>query len=113
MHDLMYANKIICFLKEKVALEDRKKRIVVNVVLGPFTHVTIDSLKAAFDAVLANEELGRVELCVKKNEVSIKCKKCGFVTKSAQPVFSCSACKCPDFEILSPEEFIIQSFEIK
>ncbi|MBI4981986.1 MAG: hydrogenase maturation nickel metallochaperone HypA [Candidatus Omnitrophica bacterium] len=113
MHDLMYANKIICFLRENVSAQDRGKRIVVNVMLGPFTHVTVDSLKAAFGAVLAKEDFGNVELCVKKNEVSIKCKKCGFISKSAEPLFSCSVCNCPDFDILSAEEFVIQSIEIK
>lgn len=113
MHDLTYANKIITVLKGTFSGKDLEKRIVVNVVLGPFTHVTEASLRAAFQALAEKEHCRGVVLNVTKQEALVKCRKCAFVIRCAKPVFICSQCGHQELDLLNTEEFLIQSIEIE
>jgi hydrogenase nickel insertion protein HypA len=112
MHDLTYANKIIAILKDKFHRRDFQKQVVVNVSLGPFTHVTPESLRAAFDAVAEKENFNNVSLSVKNNKVSVKCKKCGNIIDSGEPVLACPACGHRGLDLINSEEFVVESVEI-
>jgi len=112
MHDLMYANKIIALLKEKFPGKQMPGDIRVVVCLSPLSHVTADSLRAAFQALAEKEGFKDVALDIEKSEVSIKCRKCAAITKISNPVFSCPACQGADFEILNHQEFLIKSIKI-
>lgn len=111
MHDIMYADKIVAVLREKFRGKKPGKHIVVNVVLSPFTHVTADSLRAAFQALAGKGDFKDVALNIEKSEVSIKCRKCGAVTKISMPVLACPSCQEADFDILDNQEFLIRSIE--
>lgn len=111
MHDITYANKIISLLKKEFTTGKIGEKIKVSVSLSPFTHVTADTLRAAFRALADREGFKNVTLYIKKEKVSIKCKKCGTLTKASSPVFNCPACKEADFDILNHQEFLIKAIE--
>ena len=113
MHDMHFANRIIVSLKEEIGKRKNYRSIGVNIVLGPFTHVTPESLRSAFAVLNEKEGLRGVLLNIQKNKAAIKCRKCLKVTKIAGPVTSCPACGMSDFELLNREEFVISSIEIK
>jgi hydrogenase nickel incorporation protein HypA/HybF len=113
MHDIVFAGKIISLLKEKVGREGNYKNIAVNVALGPFTHVTRESLAGAFDLLKAKEGFQNVALHITTVKAAIKCRKCGVTTKITKPTVACPECGCADFELENPEEFIIESMEIE
>jgi len=112
VHDIMFAKKIIELLKDKVA-DFSYQRMTVNVTLGPFTHVTEQSLRSAF--ALLNEESGikNVSLNIRKNKAAIKCNKCKVSSDIDAPVNACPLCGAEDFELINNEEFIIDSLEIE
>jgi len=112
MHDLMYANKIIAILKEKFPGRQIRGDTRVAVCLSPLSHVTADSLRAAFQTLAEKEGFENVALDIEKSEVSIKCRKCGMITKISVPLFTCPACQEADFEILNHQEFLIKSIEM-
>jgi len=112
MHDIMYANKIIVLLKEKFPGKVTPGNVKVAVCLSPLSHVTAESLRAAFQTLADKDGFKDVALDVEKGEVSIKCRKCSAITKISGPVFTCPACKGADFEILNHQEFLIKSIEI-
>jgi len=112
MHDITYANKIISLLKDKLTGDQRRKHITVTVALGPFTHVTEDSLRAAFEAQLGGDEFKNVTLSVETSEAAVKCRKCLVATKITKPVFACPACGEPDFDIIDGDLFLIKAIEI-
>jgi len=112
MHDIIFAKNIIDLLKEKAAGHCHQ-RITVNITLGPFTHVTEQSLRSAF--ALLNEEAGfkGVFLNIRKNKARIKCNKCKVSSDINAPINTCPLCGADDFELINNEEFIIDSLEIE
>ena len=112
MHDIWYASKIIILLKEKIGPDKKYKSASVNVVLGPFTHVTKESLISAFEVLNEKEGFKNVSLNIKKNKAAIECKKCGVTTQIEKAVTACPKCNCNDFNLKNTEEFIIESIEI-
>lgn len=111
MHDITYANKIISLLKEKLSGQDRQKPIVVTVAMGAFSHVSQQSLRAAFSALSA-DEFKNVTINVETAPVRLKCKKCQVETKTSKPLFACPACGEPDFDITDGELFLIKAIEV-
>ena len=113
MHDIWFASKIILLLRDKISEVSRAKKVTVNVVLSPFTHVTRESLTEAFKMLSSRENLGNVELSIATSGVSIKCGKCGVTSEVTRPVSACPKCGSADLEIGNVEEFVIESLEIK
>ncbi len=112
MHDIMFAGRIVALLKDKIGKDAEQKHIAVNIALGPFTHVTPESLCSAFKMLSEKENFKNVTLNIKTERVIIKCNKCGVFTKITGPVAACPECGCGDFEIENAEEFTIQSIEV-
>ncbi len=56
MHDMWFASKIVVSLKEKISGATAPRHVTVNVTLSPFTHVTQESLRAAFQTLTEKEE---------------------------------------------------------
>ncbi|MFH0855823.1 MAG: hydrogenase maturation nickel metallochaperone HypA [Candidatus Omnitrophota bacterium] len=113
MHDMHFASRIAVLLKEKIGNKQDCKGVKVNIILGPFTHVTPESLRSAFTLLNENEGFKNVLLDIRKNKPGIKCNKCHKAAEIAAPVASCPACGASDFELLNNEEFIIESIEIE
>ncbi|MDD5567995.1 MAG: hydrogenase maturation nickel metallochaperone HypA [Candidatus Omnitrophica bacterium] len=111
MHDIWFASKIIVSLKEKIGKIDNYKAVTVNIVLGPFTHVTPESLSSAFSMLGEKDGFGGVKLNIRKDKARIKCRKCKTSVEIASPVGACPACGTDDFELENSEEFIIESIE--
>ena len=112
MHDMWFASKIVVCLKEKISEATAPRHVTVNVALGPFTHVSRESLRAAFQMLMDKEDFKNVTLNIEKNQAVIKCKKCGTSTKISEPVVACPKCQSTDFDINNGEEFLMQSVEL-
>lgn len=112
MHDLMFAGKIIDLLKEKIGQGPAPKQVTVNIILGPFTHVTEKSLRVSFGMLSKQEGFKNVCLRIKKNKAVIKCRKCKVSTEIVKPAVKCPKCGRGALEIGNTEEFVIGSIEI-
>jgi len=113
MHDVSFANRIIFLLKEKIGKSKDYKGIIVNIALGPFTHVTAESLRSAFDLLNEKEGFKDVSLNIQKHKAQIKCRRCKAVTQIPAPIINCPSCGADDFEPIMSEEFLIESLEIE
>ena len=113
MHDVHFASRIVSLLKENSGQIKNAQSVKINVVLGPFTHVTPESLRSAFALLNENEGFKNVLLNIRKNKAGIKCHKCQKATEISAPVASCPSCGASDFELLNNEELIIESIEIE
>lgn len=113
MHDMWFAAKIVALLKEKKSEGIEPRRITVNIILSPFTHVTGKSLLSAFGMLGTPEGVSDATLNIKTGEILIRCDKCGKNTKITAPVSACPVCGSGSFQIQNPDEFLIDSIEIK
>ena len=109
MHDTVFAGKIIGALKETV--KNKESGVVVDVVLGPFTHVTKESLIGAFNALNEKEGYLNVSLNVRKNRAAINCRACWETTEIDKPVFACPICGSTKIELVPQEEFVIEAIK--
>ncbi len=112
MHDISFANKIIALLKQQTQQKKQYESIVVNVVLGAFSHVSPESLSGAFAMLSDKEGFKNVSLNIEKNKPQIKCNKCNKNVDISDPIANCPLCGKNDFQLLNSEEFIIKSIEI-
>jgi len=112
MHDVMFAGRIITLLKKEISKGIVPKQIKVNIKLGPFTHVSPESLRSAFEILNEKEQIKNVSLNISTERAVIKCNKCGSSTKISKPVAACPQCDCGDFLIENADEFVVQSIEI-
>jgi hydrogenase nickel incorporation protein HypA/HybF len=110
MHDIMFAGRIIHLLKTNLG-QDKSKRATVNVMLGPFTHVTPESLRSAFALLSKQEGFTNAALNIEKRKAAIKCAKCRKTTEIDSPVVTCPSCGADDFDLLNTEELVIMSIE--
>jgi Zn finger protein HypA/HybF involved in hydrogenase expression len=110
---MWFAGKIIVCLRDKLnSVAAAPKHIAINTALSPFTHVTEESLRAAFRMLIEKEDFKNVTLNIKKNKAVIKCKRCGAAASISKPIFACPECQSADFDINKGEEFSIESIEI-
>jgi len=112
MHDISFANRIIALLKQEPNIKKPYESIVVNIALGPFTHVSPESLSGAFAMLGEKEGFKKVSLNIEKNKPQIKCNKCRKNVEISGPIAACPLCGKNDFELFNSEEFIIKSIEI-
>lgn len=113
MHDLTFAKRIVSLLKEKLGAGKGHSKASVSVVLGPFTHVTPESLRSAFLLLNEKEGFNDVSLDIKKHKAKIRCKKCRKEIETASPLTSCPFCGGGEIDLLNGEEFTIESIEIE
>ncbi len=112
MHDMRFAQEIIACLREKLGGRKQGGPSTVNVVLSPFTHVTEETLRAAFRELLEKEDHKDVSLAVKIGKIPVKCTGCGKDFFISKPEFTCTSCGSAGFDILNNKEFVIESVEI-
>lgn len=112
MHDIMFAGKIVSLLKKQLG-QDKQRAAVVNVSLGPFTHVTPESLRSAFAILSKQEGFTKVSLKIEKRKASIKCGMCRTETVIDSPAVVCPSCGASDFDLINTEEFVISSIELE
>lgn len=113
MHETRFANEIIFHLKDMLAKHDSVKSVLVNVSLSPFSHVTSEGLKGAFELLAEVEGFKNVNLQVKPLMLQISCKDCGNNFKSQKMTFHCSRCLSTNIDIKRDKEFSIDSMEIE
>ena len=65
MHETRFANEIIFHIKDTLAKRGPVKSALVNVSLSPFSHVTSEGLKGAFELLAEVEELKNISLKIK------------------------------------------------
>ena len=114
MHETVFSNEIIRVVNEKAKSLDVNSKInCINVRLSPLSHVSPDTLKAAFLQMAGLSNLKDISLNVKPSEVKLQCKSCGRRFKALESVFSCPYCKDSNFDIEEEQEFFIESIEVE
>jgi Zn finger protein HypA/HybF involved in hydrogenase expression len=113
MHETRFVNEIIAVLKEQKGKGDGSGRAVVTVRLSPFSHVSADNLRGAYEALVKGAEFHDVELNILPLEILLVCKSCKRSSRVAKRVFGCPFCNSADVDIQMDKEFFVESIEIE
>jgi len=112
MHETKFANEIIFHLKSALAKHGPVKSALVNASLSPFSHVTPEGLKGAFELLVEVEKLKNISLVVKPLTLKIACKDCKASFESSKNTFRCAVCLSTNIDIKKEKEFLVDSIEM-
>ena len=113
MHETRFVNEIHAVLKDKVGNGTKTGRILVNVRLSPFSHVSAETLKESFNALVRDEYFKTASLKVHPLEIPFECGNCkrsGTITKK---MFECPFCGSSDINVRMDKEFFVESIEVE
>ncbi|MCM8763618.1 MAG: hydrogenase maturation nickel metallochaperone HypA [Candidatus Omnitrophica bacterium] len=112
MHETIFANEILTFLKRVLTQESVRKKIVVNVKLSPFSHVSSKNLAEVFNNLINDTEFKGAKIVIMPLEILVKCKKCKNIFYITRQVLDCQKCGSDNLELNVDKEFYIESIEL-
>ena len=113
MHETRFVNEILTVLKDKVADATKAGRILVNVRLSPFSHVSAETLKESFNVLIRNEHFKTAALKVHPLEIPLECGNCKRSATITKKMFECPFCGSSDINVRMDKEFFVESIEVE
>lgn len=111
MHELAIAEHMFDIIFK--SLNGKKELEKVSITLGPLSGISAEALSFCFDEVACLKGFGKPVLEIQKTYAKIKCCSCNFEYKTDDFYNICPKCTSIDKDILSGDEFSIDSVEIK
>lgn len=113
MHETRFVSEIFAALKQNLNKGTASKRVLVNVRLSPFSHVTAETLRESFNMLAQGEKFKAARLNILPLELPLECKNCKRGAHIAKKVFECPFCGSADIDIKMDREFYVESIEIE
>jgi len=113
MHETRFINEIFSVLNEKLGGDAASERVIANVRLSPFSHVSVETLQGSFKELTKKGNFKNARLKILPLEILLECKNCKRVTRVTKKVFGCPVCNSADVNIQMDKEFFIESIEIE
>ncbi|MFA4981432.1 MAG: hydrogenase maturation nickel metallochaperone HypA [Candidatus Omnitrophota bacterium] len=113
MHETRFVNEIFAVLKQRLGKDAASGRILVNVRLSPFSHVSATTLKESFNALAGNEDYKTASINVLPLEIPFECGNCKRKAVITKKMFECPFCGSADVDIKMDKEFFVESLEIE
>lgn len=85
----------------------------VQVRIGYLRQVVPDALTFSWELLVAGTDLDGCALDIDHVAATVACRSCGERTTLALPILACEACGGVDVELLTGEEFLIASLDVK
>lgn len=110
MHELSLCNAIA----DTVSAYAAGRRIrSVQVRIGAYRQVVPDTLAFVWEMQIAESDLAQCELRVETVPAVVSCRTCGAETTLGYPILLCGECDGADVELVTGEEFLIESIDVE
>ncbi len=109
MHELSLCNAIATTVTEHAAGRPIRS---VRLRIGAFRQVVPDTLRFCWSARIADTVLADSSLDIVEVPAVVECRACGTATTLVDPLLICDACGARDVELISGEEFLIESIDV-
>ena len=113
MHETRFVNEILAVLRQEIDHDMKADRILANVRLSPFSHVSAETLKESFNVLIKNEHFKTASLKVLPLEIPFKCGNCKRSATITKKIFECPFCGSADIDIKMDKEFYVESIEVE
>lgn len=110
MHELSIAQEIFSIIEKTLGFKKELKS--VSVTVGPLSGISPESLDFCFCEVADIIGYGRPELIMNLLKAYVQCRKCNCKYEVKDYYSCCPQCDCFDKEILSGNEFTVDSVEL-
>jgi hydrogenase nickel incorporation protein HypA/HybF len=110
MHELSLAEEMLQMIAGVIGSGSRLER--VNIVIGPLSGVSADSLRFCFTELAAMRGFGSPDLVVDETAASIRCRSCGLSYEVHEFTEGCPVCGSLERDILSGMECTLESIEV-
>lgn len=111
MHELAIVQNILNIIDKESEKNGFSKVISINLAVGEVSGVVPDCLNDFFPYASKDTIAEGANLGVRKIEVKMRCKECGYEGKPKDA--RCPACKSRSFKIVEGREFYIDSLEVQ
>jgi hydrogenase nickel incorporation protein HypA/HybF len=85
----------------------------VSIRVGHFRQVVPDALEFCWEMLTEGSNLGGSKLVIEQVPAVIECEECGAETTLDMPILMCGQCETTKVNLISGEEFRIESFDIE
>lgn len=110
MHELALCEAIAATARDH-ADGGRVERVQVRI--GYLRQVVPDALTFSWRLLVAGTDLDGCALDVDHVAATVACRSCGAQTTLGAPILACEACGGVDVSLLSGEEFLVASLDVK
>lgn len=110
MHELSIAEDIFAIIEQSMGKKTLLKS--VDVTIGPLSGILPDALSFVFAEVAEFKGFGRPKLIMNKTDVKIICADCNERYSTDDLYSTCPKCNSMDREIISGDEFTVDSVEL-
>lgn len=109
MHELSLCNAIAATVTEHAAGRQIRS---VRLRIGAFRQVVPDTLRFCWSGRIADSVLADSSLDIVEVPAVVECRACDAATTLTQPLLVCGSCDGRDVELVSGEEFLIESIDV-
>ena len=112
MHEYGVTQRIIEIVLDKIKEIDTPEVKKINIMLGKLTSFVPDSIEHYFGFMTKDTPLEKAELKFKTKDLVFHCEDCKKDFTEDDMIFSCPECKGEKIQIISGNEFFIESIEV-
>ena len=113
MHELSITQQILEIALNKAQEADAKSIRRINLVIGDLSSVVEDCVRFYFD-LLSRDSIARgAELCFRRVPLTVKCRLCSGSFSPTGEDWTCPQCHQWSTEIISGDEFYMDSLEVE
>jgi len=113
MHEVSICESVIDILTGEAASHGSTRVKAVRLMVGEMSGVIEDSMRFAFEVVSKGTVAEGAELVIDTVPLTARCKGCGREFHVEGYAFTCAHCGCPDIEIVSGRELMVEEIELE
>ncbi len=110
MHELSIAQEIFSIIEKTLGFKKELKS--VSVTIGPLSGISPESLDFCFCEAADTIGFGSPKLIMNLLKAYVKCRECNYKYEAQDYYSFCPKCECFNKEILSGNEFTVDTVEL-
>lgn len=113
MHELPITQSIVRISNEEAEKHGANKITEIRIKVGELSGLVPECIQIYFDMCSTGTKAEGAVIKVEKIPIRFKCKLCGTECNASEGKYKCPNCASKDIQIISGNEFLIDSMEVE
>jgi len=113
MHELSVTTSVLDIAVEHAKRASAQRILKINLVIGDLAGFVDDSVQFYFDMLSADTLAAGAELVIQHIPPRVRCRACGFEFEPKDLNWACPQCLAIGGDVLSGQEFQVESIEVE